>query len=96
MKRKYYPTPEQALTILEENLHANFIVDSMYDIPFVYPCDQTCHFHFDVMDIVTTSDHDYGKRLEMVKDEWDKEAIEDFKIHFYKYKQRHIDWESNY
>ncbi len=90
-KIKYYPTPEQAMTIVQENITANFLLDTLYNIPYVYPCSKEAHFEFEMLgmsaigsNISSNSYNDINELLEI----WDSSTLNQFNIFFLKHKGR--------
>jgi len=89
---RYYPTVEQARTVVEENILVNFQRDTLYDIPFVYPCDKTSHFELEMMNILVLQDSSSYSGLTEIISEWhDKGAMNQFKEFFKQHKGRTFD-----
>lgn len=92
MKTKYYPTLDEVTFILEEKLNSNIRMDTMYSIPFMYPCDKDCHFQLDIMAVLTPKDQNFSSRLEnLMLIEWTKEKVEELHTLHLKYKGRTIE-----
>lgn len=88
-KIRYYPTFEQAIEILDENLLVNFMYDSLYSVPFVYPCDTQTHFTLEMMNVLCFTDVNetiINNFMDSIKS-WDNN-IKVFKQHFKSIKGR--------
>lgn len=90
-KIRYYPTPEQAKTLVEENILVNFQRDTLYDIPYVYPCDKNSHFDLEMMNVLVLQDQPSYNQLVELMTEWDGSTMAEFKEFFKLYKGRTFD-----
>lgn len=86
---RYYPTPEQARTIVEENITVNFQWDTMYSIPFIFPCDKNSHFELEMMKVLVLDNtaNSYNE-LTMIMNDWSSEVLAEFKEFFKQHKGR--------
>lgn len=75
---RYYPTPEEARTIVEENILVNFQWDTMYSIPFLFPCSKTAHFELEMMKILVLDNSSTSyTELTMIIDDWREPGVMD-------------------
>ena len=87
---RYYPTPEQARTIVEENILVNLQWDTMYSIPFLFPCDKSAHFELEMMKVLVLDNSSTSyTELTMIIDDWhEPNVMDEFEKLFKQHKGR--------
>lgn len=91
-KCRYYPSFEQAKTIVQENILVNFQWDTLYDIPFVFPCDKSSHFELEMLNVLVPQDSNTYNELLNLMEEWHNSSIiAEFKKLFKQHKGRPFD-----
>lgn len=87
---RYYPTPEQARTIVEENIIVNFQWDTMYSIPFIFPCDKNSHFELEMMKVLVldNSQNAYMELTLVMNDWYEPNVMAEFEEFFKQHKGR--------